>query len=271
MNIFKLTSEYIQKGTPVVVVSAVEKQGKGPVEVGKKMLVLNTEESFGTVGGGALELTAQKHCKEIFKTKRSESKTYLLNEGNVLKDATTLPMACGGNVTLFYEYIGPSEYIYIFGGGHCGQALSNILSTLNYHVTIIDERKDIVDNFQGGDEVILSPFTEYLDNYNIEKNSYIVVATPSHKYDYQVINKVIEKQIKVKYFGMLCSTRKLEEYLKTVYQTFGEDVDLTNFYSPIGLDTGGGSPEEIAISIAAEILAVSNNKKGHLHMRKPRK
>ena len=66
---------------------------------------------------------------------------------------------------------------------------------------------------------------------------------------------------------MLCSPKKLQEYLDITYQKFGKDIDLSNFYSPIGLDTGGGSPEEIAISIASEILVVSNNKQGHNHMR----
>ena len=267
MNIYQLTTDYINKGTSIVVVSVVGKQGEGPVEIGKKLLVLEENIAHGTVGGGALEYEAREYCKEIFKTKKSETKVYLLNEGKILEDATTLPMACGGKVTLFFEYIGPSEYIYIFGAGHCGQALTRILKTMNYHVTIIDEREHVINQFIGGDNVVLSPFAKYIDDYGIKENSFVVVATPSHKYDYNVIDKVIEKNIKLKYIGMLCSNKKLDEYLKLTYKKFGNDINLNYFYSPIGLDTGGGSPEEIAISIAAEVLAISNNKKGHLHMR----
>ncbi len=99
------------------------------------------------------------------------------------------------------------------------------------------------------------------------EDSFVIVCTPSHKHDYNVINKVIEKKIKLQYIGMLCSPEKLNDYLGKTYDTFGKDVDLSNFYSPIGLDLGGGSPEEIAISISSEILAVSHSKEGHLHMR----
>lgn len=267
MNIYQLTNKYIKERLPIIVVSVVDKKGDGPVEVGKKLLVTKHDEAFGTVGGGALEYDAREYCKELFKTRKSVTKTYLLNEGKVVKDATTLPMACGGLVTLFFEYIGPNENIYIFGAGHCGQALTNILKTMNYHVTVIDDREHVVHQFKGADDLVLMPFAQYIEDNGLTEDSFVVVATPSHKFDYSVINKVIEKKIKLKYIGMLCSTKKLQEYIDTVYQTFSKDIDLSNFYSPIGLDTGGGSPEEIAISIASEILAVSNGKKGHKHMR----
>jgi xanthine dehydrogenase accessory factor len=267
MNIYQKITEFTSKGMPLVVVSAVDKKGEGPVEVGKKMLVTKDNQAFGTVGGGALEYNARELCKDIMKTRKSIMKKYLLNEGKVLKDTETLPMTCGGVVTLFFEYIGPKEYIYIFGAGHVGQALTNVLNTMNFHISVIDEREEVVNQFIGGDKVILSPFTKYIADYGLEEGSFVVVCTPSHKSDYNVINKVIEENIKLKYLGMLCSPEKLKDYLNKTYDKFGDNIDLHNFYSPIGLDLGGGSPEEIAISITAEILAVSNNKKGHIHMR----
>jgi len=267
MNIYQLTNKFINEGVPIIVVSVVEKKGDGPVEIGKKLLVTKHEQAFGTVGGGALEYDAREYCKEIFKTRKSVTKTYLLNEGHVVKDATTLPMACGGKVTLFFEYIGPNEHIYIFGAGHCGQALTTILKTMNYHVTVVDDREHVVKQFKGADDLVLMPFAQYIEDNGLMEGSFVVVATPSHKHDYNVINKVIEKNIKLRYIGMLCSPKKLQEYLDLTYERFSKDIDLSNFYSPIGLDTGGGSPEEIAISIASEILAVSNNKQGHKHMR----
>lgn len=266
MNIYELTHKYSSKGIPIVVVSVIEKNGEGPVEVGKKMLV-SKSEAFGTVGGGALEYSAREYCKTVLKNKKSETKSYLLQEGKIMKNVETLDMACGGKVTLFFEYIGPSEYIYIFGAGHCGQALTNILSTLNFHVTVIDEREAVINAFKGGNELVLSPFAKYIDDYGLIEDSFVIVATPSHKYDYNVIDKVIDNKIKLKYIGMLCSNKKLNEYLDITYKKYGKNIFLKNFYSPIGLDTGGGSPEEIAISIASEILAVSNNKPNHNHLR----
>lgn len=267
MNIYQLTNKFINEGTPIIVISVVEKQGEGPVEVGKKLLLTNKNEAFGTVGGGALEYSAREYCTELFKSKKSVTKTYLLNEGTIVKDAETLPMVCGGKVTLFFEYIGPNEYIYIFGAGHVGQALTNVLQTMNYHITVVDERKHVIEQFKGADDLVHMPFADYIDKEGIIEDSFVIVCTPSHTYDYNVIDKVLEKGISLKYLGMLCSPKKLREYLDHTYEKFGKEIDLSNFYSPIGLDTGGGSPEEIAISIASEILAVSNNKQGHKHMR----
>ncbi len=267
MNIYQMTASYVSKGVPIVVVSVVEKHGEGPVEIGKKMVVTNKNQAHGTVGGGALEYEAREYCKTIFKTKQSVTKTYLLNEGKILPDATTLPMACGGKVTLFFEYIGPNEYVYIFGAGHVGQALTNVLKTMNFHVTVIDERQEVLEQFVGGDEIVHMPFASYIEQNGLLEDSFVVVCTPSHKYDYNVIHQVIKQGIKLQYIGMLCSIQKLMDYLDKTYEEFTTDIDLSNFYSPIGLDIGGGSPEEIAISITSEILAVSHQKKGHKHMR----
>lgn len=267
MNIYKKTTEFIDKGIPIVVISVIEKHGEGPVEVGKKLLLSKTNQAFGTVGGGALEYRAREDAKELFRTKRSLTRTYLLDENQSVADAVSLPMACGGKVTLFFEYVGPSEYVYVFGGGHVGQALVNVLSTMNFHITVIDDRKEVIDAFIGGDEVIHQPFVDYILERGILQDSFVVVCTPSHEHDYDIIDTILKQKINVKYMGMLCSLSKLMDYLKKTKETHSIDVDLSNLYSPIGLDIGGGSPAEIAISIASEIIAVSNKKTGHLHMR----
>lgn len=267
MNIYQMTSTYIQQGIPIVVVSVVEKHGEGPVEIGKKMIVTNKNTAHGTVGGGALEYEAREYCKKVFQTKQSLTKKYLLNEGKILPDTETLPMACGGQVTLFFEYIGPQEYVYIFGAGHVGQALTTVLKTMNFHVTVIDEREEVIKQFQGGDELVQMPFASYIEEHGLIEDSFVVVCTPSHKYDYNVINQVLKQQLKLKYIGMLCSIQKLKDYLDKTYETYSNKIDLSHFYSPIGLDIGGGSPAEIAISISSEILAISHQKTGHKHMR----
>ena len=138
---------------------------------------------------------------------------------------------------------------------------------MNFHVTVIDDREPVINKFIGADQKFHMPFVDFIEAGNLPKNSYVVVSTQSHKYDYHVINQVIKNKLHPKYIGMLCSKEKLKDYLNKTYENFGKDVDLSNFYSPIGLDTGGGSPEEIAISISAEILAVHHNKNGHKHMR----
>lgn len=267
IDLYSMIVENQAKGIDMVLVTAIQKEGEGPVEVGKKLLVTETGEFFGTVGGGALEHYAIEKAKSLIKLRAHLTEKYLLDKGKVTPETKTLPMVCGGIVTLFYEFLGVKNYVYIFGGGHVGQALVPVLKPLNFHLTIIDERKEIIDNFKGGDLVVHQHFADFIEKKGIKDNSFVVVCTPSHTYDYHVINKILELKLKPKYIGMLCSLDKLKIYLEETYKKFGKKVDLTNFYSPIGLDTGGGAPEDIAISIAAEILAIHFGKKGQKHMR----
>ncbi|GMQ60003.1 XdhC/CoxI family protein [Vallitalea sediminicola] len=256
-----------EKGESCIMVTVVEMTGSAPVTVGKKMLIGESGIAIGTVGGGALEYSAKQKCEELLSKRKSKLEKYILNEGKILeKGATVLPMACGGEVTLFYEYIGVKAKIYIFGAGHVGQALTSALCKMDFFITVIDDRKEIYDDIQQADRKVQSSYVDFIEKEKLDRNSFIVVCTPSHNNDYNVLNKVLELDINPKYIGMLCSQIKLKAFLKKINGKY-EKVNLSNLYSPIGLDIGGCSPEEIAVSIAAEILAISYDKKGHKHLR----
>ncbi|GKX30039.1 xanthine dehydrogenase accessory factor [Vallitalea longa] len=266
-NIYEELISMKKRGQSCIMVTVIEMTGNTPVTVGKKMLVDGKDNSIGTVGGGALEYYAKQKCRELLISQQSKLEKYILNEGEVVTEGeTVLPMACGGRVTLFYEYIGVKAKVYIFGAGHVGQALTKVLSKMNFYITVIDDRKDIYDTVECANRKVQSTYVNFIENEELDLNSYIIVCTPSHKNDFNVINKVLELKLKPKYIGMLCSQVKLKTFLDKIHDKFGK-VDLSNLYSPIGLDTGGCSPEEIAISIASEILAISYGKKGHKHLR----
>lgn len=267
MEIYEAIQKHKRLGHTMMTVTVVEKQDAGPLEVGKKMLVTSDGKAYGTVGGGAIEYEARNLCKELIASRQNLLKKYVLMEGRIVEDAETLPMACGGTATLFYEYIGPKAFVTIFGAGHVGQALCRLLKTMDFYVRVIDDREPVIEAFTGADMKHHQSFVSYIEEKGIETGEYVIVCTPSHQNDYQVLHKVLEMGYKPKYIGMLCSSAKLKDYLKRTYKVFGDDVDLSNFYSPIGLATGGGSPAEIAISIASEMLSIQYDKKGHKHMR----
>lgn len=273
VDIYQKINEYRRLGKDLVLVTVTEKDGMGPADVGKKMLVLETGEAFGTIGGGAIEFFAREKAKSVIKERKSFTEKYFLcgkevvvNDGEV-----TLPMACGGNATLFYEFVGPKQYVYIFGAGHCGAALAKVLKPLGFHITIIDDRQIVVDQLDDSADIkVVSGFVDFIEKNGLKDNSYIVVCTPSHMNDYHVLNKILEKKYRPAYFGMLCSKKKIAEYLDKAYSIFGKDINLDNFYSPIGLNIGGNSPEEIAISISAEMLSVYYGKSQlNAHLREP--
>lgn len=258
-DIFEKINEYRKLGKDLVLVTVTEKNGMGPADVGKKMLVTEDDEAFGTVGGGAIEFYAREKCKDVIKGRKSFSEKYLLygKEVCVDTDQVVLPMACGGRATLFYEFVGPKQYVYIFGAGHCGAALARVLKPLGFHVTIIDDRQNVIDALDNSADIkVVSGFADYIEKNGLKDNSYVVVCTPAHTNDYHVLNKILEKKIKPAYFGMLCSRKKIGEYMERAYETYGKDIDLKKFYSPIGLNIGGNTPEEIAISISGEMLSV---------------
>ncbi len=271
VDIYKELDKLRKQGKDAVIVTVTEKSGMGPADVGKKMLVTEGNVAFGTVGGGAIEYYAREKCKEVLENRISFSEKYILNDRTVNVDdgSIILPMACGGKVTLFYEFVGPKQYVYIFGAGHCGAALARVLKPLGFFTTIIDERDYVINALDDAADVKVNEgFVEYIEKHGLPNNRYIVVCTPSHQNDFHVLNKILELKIKPKYFGMLCSKKKIGDYLAKAYEIYGKDIDLTNFYSPIGLQTGGDSPEEVAISIAAEILSVFYGKEDiNSHMR----
>ncbi len=272
VDIYSKINDYRKLGKDLVLVTVTEKEGMGPADVGKKMLV-TSDEAFGTVGGGAIEFYAREKAKEVLKERKSFSEKYLLCGKEVYPDVkgVELPMVCGGHATLFYEFVGPKQYVYIFGAGHCGEALAKTLKPLGFHVTIIDERDYVIDQLDDSADIkVVSGFVDFIEKQGLKDNAYIVVCTPSHTHDYHVLNKILEKKYHPAYFGMLCSKKKIAEYLEKAYQEFGKDIDLKNFYSPIGLNIGGNSPEEIAISISGEMLSVYYGKSElNAHLRDP--
>lgn len=271
IDIYEKLSEIKKEGKDAVIVTVTQKEGMGPADVGKKMIVTEGNIAFGTVGGGSIEYYAREKCKEVLKSRQSFSEKYVLFDREVKVDdgEVVIPMACGGRVTLFYEFVGPKQYVYIFGAGHCGAALARVLKPLGFYTIIIDERDYVINALDDAANVKVDEgFVEYIEKHGIPDDRYIVVCTPSHTNDYNVLNKILELKIKPKYFGMLCSKKKIQDYLEKSYEVYGRDIDLSNFYSPIGLITGGDSPEEVAISIAGEILSVFYGKEDiNSHMR----
>ena len=271
MDIYSKIAECKSRGEDLVLVTVTEKEGMSPTDVGKKMIVTSSGEFYGTIGGGTIEHFVIEKSKDILKSRKSFSEKYVLMDKDIKIDegSIKLNMACGGRATLFYEFIGPKEYIYLFGAGHCGKEIAKLLHPLGYYVTLIDNREELLEQSKNNvDCLINSGFVEFFDKNEIKENAYIVVATPSHLYDYEVLDKIIELKIKPKYFGMLCSRKKLHDYLGKIYEKYGKNLDLQNFYSPIGLDLGGDSPEEVAVSVVSEIVSHHYEKdKINSHMR----
>ncbi len=260
-----------REGKDGVLVTVVEKEGHGPAGVGGKMLVLPDNTKKGTVGGGALEHAATRLAAQLLDDKKNSMKKYLLSPDNEIIDGEKTGMMCGGSITLFYEYIGSGERLYIFGAGHIGKALVYHLKNLNYYITLLDNRDGMVETVEPAGSVqcrITPKYDTAMEDRKIPPGGFFIIATHSHALDYVVLKRIYEAGWDPKYIGLIASKKKSPAMLQRLKEELGNDIDLDNLYSPIGLDIGGRNPDEIAISIISELQAVRYDKQDHKHMRK---
>jgi xanthine dehydrogenase accessory factor len=263
-----------QRGGEGVLVTVVEKDGSSPAAPGAKMLVLPDGRTCGTVGGGALETAAAARAAQVLGRRQSELVRYTLGEdgratspADETAESESTGMICGGRAALFYDYIGYAAHAYIFGGGHVGRALAAVLSPLGYHVTVLDHRPGIEDTLEAADRVLIGPYETAREDEPPPRGSYFLIATPSHIHDDVVLRRIVTADWRPAYVGMLGSRRKAQSTLGRLSRDLDDVVEWEVIHCPVGLDIGGPTPEEIAISIAAEMQAVRYGRCGHRHMR----
>ena len=257
-----------KKEKTIVLVTVIQKEGSSPVHVGSKMIVLPDGSSVGTVGGGTLEQTALKKANEVFLSKTTSIAKYTLSDEDKIIDEKDIGMICGGNVTLFYEYINSDEQLYIIGAGHIGKTLLYHLKNLNYSTTIIDTRVKELQSIQGFHKILVSNYENIFKEEKVPDECYFVLATHSHESDYIVLKKIIESDCNPKYIGVVASLTKGKSIIKRLLEEVDKKFDFKILHMPVGLDIGGKTPNEIAISIIAEIQAIKYKKDNVLHLKK---
>jgi len=161
----------------------------------------------------------------------------------------------------FYEErLGFKQKLYIIGGGHCALALSELMSKMDFHIALFDDRADLntlEKNEFAHEKLVIESYEEIGDFIPSGANVYVVVMTLGYKFDEIVIRKLFDKNFK--YFGVLGSKAKMKTLLKTLEKEGFDKEKLAQIHTPIGLPINSRTPEEIAVSIAAEIIAVKNS------------
>lgn len=274
MSILEQMSEMEKKNQPFAVAMVVKTSGSVPGKVGFKMLVDATGKSSGTVGGGELEQRVIAECLSRLNEGESGMQEYILREkpGDKAQagEAEIVPMMCNGRVLIYYEVFRNRTPVYIFGGGHVGQALSAILANLGYHLVLVDNREDFVTGETNPHfhERHLAQYPDFAREFSPPPDSFVVIMTQGHSYDYETLREIWKRNLPLKYIGVIASKSKSAGLIKNLQRDFGGKIDLTRLYSPIGLDIGGNTESEIALSIAAEIQAVRFGKNArHLRSR----
>jgi xanthine dehydrogenase accessory factor len=247
----------INKGETIALVTIVETKGSTPREVGAKMVVGKNGLIAGTIGGGITEAKIIEEVKQALKEGKGKFLTYHLTKEQAALDEGAI---CGGDMKVFIDVLQPKEEVLIFGAGHCAARVSKLAKMVGFKVTIIDDRKEFAnqDKFPEADEIITEEIEKALTHLKIIPSTYIVVLTRGHLKDEEVLGSVIRSN--AAYIGMIGSRIKNTTVFQRLTKKGISQEELDKVHAPIGIDINAQTPEEIAVSIMAEIIQVRRKK-----------
>lgn len=262
-------AEWHTKGIPCALVTITESDGSTPRRVGSKMAVSLDGKTEGSVGGGAVELTCMALAQEAIRKETCITRRFVSKDQGhewELLDLDTSLGQCGGSLTVLIEPLVPEPELVIFGGGHIGLHLGKLCEVLDMPYRVYDERKDFADpgRFPGAKGIVCAPFAEIAGHMGLSGRSYCVIMTYGHEHDEDVLETLLQNS-DIPYIGMIGSPNKAGVLIRNIRQRGG--VIDGRLYCPIGLRIGRNLPQEIALSVMAEILLVMRG--GRLeHMRR---
>lgn len=237
-------------GEEAALATVISASGSTPREEGAKMLVRPDGSIMGTIGGGAIEKAVIKEALEVMRRGKAKKMEYKLAAGG------ELGMICGGDTEVFIEPITSSPSLFVFGGGHIAVPLVKMAAIAGFKITVIDERPDFASaaRFPDAAEVLASDIPPAYARLNVDKGSYIVIVTHGHKGDEAALEGALKTP--ARYIGMIGSREKNKAvFAHLLAKGFTQD-DLARAHAPIGMRIKAQTPEEIAVSILAEIIAV---------------
>ncbi len=257
--------EIAENGESFVVAEVVESSGSAPRKKGAWMILSPNGEFFGTVGGGTLEAEVQKLCREIWREQGERTVRFCLDR----EQSGSLDMRCGGDVTVHVAYLDPEKAkkflrgiradstAYLFGGGHVGLALEPVLRYVGFETVVCDDREEYAnrERFPKAKAVhVIADYDHAFEGLHTDESSYLVIVTRGHMGDYEVLRSALRQPCA--YIGMIGSRKKVAETMALLEREGFPREQLSRVHSPIGLKIGSETPEEIAISICAEMVAV---------------
>ncbi|SFS73740.1 xanthine dehydrogenase accessory protein XdhC [Lutibacter maritimus] len=236
------------KKQPIALVTVTKVLGSAPCKVASKMIVTQHKEIIGTIGGGKLEFHVIDEAIIALKENKIKEFAYTLGP--------EFEQCCGGKVELIIEPMNQSPELYIFGAGHIGVEICDILKNTPFNITLLDVRENWKETIAVDKSIKFSnvDFDLYKQTINWGPNCYVVILTHDHKLDFEITALALHQQ--TKYIGLIGSKTKKNKFNNMLRNELNFEPGISPVHCPIGLDLGGNTPKEIAISVAAELLKV---------------
>ena len=256
-EVFAALGEALKRGEEVALVTIVAANGSTPQRVGAKMLVYADGRVVGTIGGGCYENEALWKAREALKTRKACTVRYELADDFAEESG----LICGGQMEVFIEPIEPSPAVYVFGAGHVGQFVARVAHDAGFQVHVVDDRAKFAnrERFPNAAEIVVDDIPAWLAKTTLPASAYAVIVTRGHRHDLDAMRALASR--KLRYLGLIGSRAKV----KRIYDALIDEASvpaeqLENVHAPIGLDIGAITPQEIAVAIVAELIAVRRGK-----------
>src|SRR5438477_805660 len=252
MDIYEQIVKLREEGRRGAVATIVNVRGSIPSFKTAKMLVRDDGSIVGTIGGGCVEAEVWQAAREVMESEKPRTLTFNLNQDPKYDTG----LVCGGTLDIFIEPVLPPASLYIFGAGHVSVNLYKVSRDAVFDVTVVDDR-EVYSNrerFPEAKEVIAEDFEQAMARLIPSESSYIVITTRGHRDDMRVLRWAVQTQ--ARYIGMIGSKRKTITIFRELVKEGIPAKSFERVHAPIGLDIGAITPEEIAVAITAELIAV---------------
>jgi xanthine dehydrogenase accessory factor len=261
MDLFEEVIRLRREGKRGVMATIVHTNGSIPSFESSRMLVKEDGTILGTIGGGCVEAEVWAAAKDVLKCEAPRKMTFNLNNEASYDNG----LICGGTLEVFVEPILPQPTLYIFGGGHVSMSLAKAAHTAGFGIGVIDDREQFANSerFPMAQEI----YTTYEDAFEKLKpnaSSYLVIVTRGHRDDMRVLGWAVGTE--AHYIGMIGSKRKVLSVYQALEREGIAPERFENVHAPVGLEIGALTPEEIAVSITAELIAVRRGATSVTHM-----
>jgi xanthine dehydrogenase accessory factor len=255
-EVFAAVAEALERGEAAALVTIVAARGSTPQRVGAKMLVFADGRSVGTIGGGCYESDASGKAREAIAARTPQLVHYELSDDF----AQETGLICGGQMDVYIEPIEPSPELYIVGAGHVGYHLARLAHEVGFRVHVVDDREKFAnrERFPTAEEVVADDIPTWLAAATLPPHAYAVIVTRGHTNDLEALRALAPRELR--YLGLIGSRAKVARVYDALTADGVPAEQLTRIHAPIGLDIGAVTPQEIAVSILAELIAVKHGK-----------
>jgi xanthine dehydrogenase accessory factor len=255
-EVFAAVADALDRGEPAALVTIVSTTGSTPQRVGAKMLVFADGRMVGTIGGGCYENDAFGKAREAIAARKPQLLHYELSDDF----AQETGLVCGGQMDVYIEPIEPSPELYVIGAGHVGSQLATLAHAVGFRVHIVDDREKFAnrERFPHAAEVVAEDIPEWLARTHLPPHAYVVIVTRGHTNDLEALRALAPRELR--YLGLIGSRAKVARIYEALEGDGMSRESLARVHAPIGLDIGAVTPQEIAVSILAELIAVKHGK-----------